>query len=207
MGSRNGREARITIDGIDAVDEHVGTTTLNISQDSIQEFQVSVSSSDPSAGLSATGAINIITKRGGNDLHGSAFLFGRGSDYAARPELRHDQAGLRSQAVRQQSRRTARSRTGCSGSPTSRRRRRTRRSASARPYCPQPDVVHGAIRCAVHDGARPTGAVSQSNDLFVRWSRDDNDSLGNFGGNRLPSSGNVNCQHDQSGRSWAWTPC
>src|SRR5262249_2907282 len=31
FGSRNGREARITIDGIDAVDEHVGTTTLNIS--------------------------------------------------------------------------------------------------------------------------------------------------------------------------------
>ena len=79
IGSRNGREARITIDGVDAVDEHVGTTTLNISQDSIQEFQVSVSSSDPSAGLSATGAINIITKRGGNDLHGSGFVFGRGS--------------------------------------------------------------------------------------------------------------------------------
>ncbi len=45
------------------------------------------SSSDPSAGLSATGAINIITKRGSNDLHGSGFLFGRGSDYAARPSF------------------------------------------------------------------------------------------------------------------------
>ncbi|PYQ41088.1 MAG: hypothetical protein DMF77_16865 [Acidobacteria bacterium] len=53
VGSRNGREARITIDGVDAVDEHVGTTTINISQDGIQEFQVSVSSADPSAGLSA----------------------------------------------------------------------------------------------------------------------------------------------------------
>lgn len=37
IGGRNGREARITIDGVDAVDEHVGTTTINISQDSIQE--------------------------------------------------------------------------------------------------------------------------------------------------------------------------
>jgi hypothetical protein len=87
LGSRSGREARITIDGVDAVDEHVGTTTLNISQDTIQEFQVSVSSSDPSAGLSATGAINIITKRGGNELNGSAFVFGRGSNYAARPSF------------------------------------------------------------------------------------------------------------------------
>jgi hypothetical protein len=34
--------------------------------------------------------------------------------------------------------------------------------------------------------------VSSKNDVFVRWSRDDNSSLGNFGGNRLPSSGNVN---------------
>src|SRR6266542_3365230 len=87
MGSRNGREARITIDGIDAVDEHVGTTTINISQDGIQEFQVSVSSADPSAGLSATGAINIITKRGSNDLHGGAFLFDRSAGMAARPSF------------------------------------------------------------------------------------------------------------------------
>src|SRR4029079_5362594 len=87
IGSRNGREARITLDGVDAVDEHVGTTTLNISQDGIQEFQVSTSSSDPSAGLSATGSINVITKRGSNDLHGSGFFFGRGSDFAARPSF------------------------------------------------------------------------------------------------------------------------
>ena len=87
IGSRNGREARITIDGVDAVDEHVGTTTLNISQDGIQEFQVSTSSSDPSAGLSATGSINVITKRGSNDLHGSGFLFGRSADFAARPSF------------------------------------------------------------------------------------------------------------------------
>src|SRR5262249_45170609 len=31
VGSRNGREARITVDGVDVVDEHVGTTTINIS--------------------------------------------------------------------------------------------------------------------------------------------------------------------------------
>ena len=55
IGGRSGRETRITIDGIDAVDEHVGTTTLNLSQESIQEFQVSTSSSDASTGLSATG--------------------------------------------------------------------------------------------------------------------------------------------------------
>ncbi len=46
IGGRSGRETRITIDGIDAVDEHVGTTTLNLSQEAIQELQVSTSGSD-----------------------------------------------------------------------------------------------------------------------------------------------------------------
>src|SRR5213078_2291671 len=84
IGGRSGREARITIDGIDAVDEHVGTTTLNLSQEAIQEFQVSTSSSDVSTGLSATGGVNIVTKRGSNTYHGSAFAYGRGSNMAAR---------------------------------------------------------------------------------------------------------------------------
>src|SRR5262249_6856182 len=34
--------------------------------------------------------------------------------------------------------------------------------------------------------------VSQNQHGVVRYSRDHNESLGNFGGNRLPSSGNVN---------------
>ncbi|HKA02605.1 MAG TPA: TonB-dependent receptor, partial [Candidatus Solibacter sp.] len=84
IGGRSGRETRITIDGIDAVDEHVGTTTLNLTQESIQEFQVSTSSSDASTGLSATGGVNIVTKRGSNSYHGSAFAYGRGSSMAAR---------------------------------------------------------------------------------------------------------------------------
>src|SRR5215813_5029921 len=84
IGGRSGRETRITIDGIDAVDEHVGTTTLNLTQESIQEFQVSTSSSDSSTGLSATGGVNIVTRRGTNNYHGSAFAYGRGSNMAAR---------------------------------------------------------------------------------------------------------------------------
>jgi hypothetical protein len=101
IGGRSGRETRITIDGIDAVDEHVGTTTLNLSQESIQEFQVSTSSSDASSGLSATGGVNIITKRGSNAFHGGAFAFGRGSSMAARtsfaptqPDFDREQWGL-----------------------------------------------------------------------------------------------------------------
>src|SRR5262249_59502775 len=34
--------------------------------------------------------------------------------------------------------------------------------------------------------------VSQKQDFFFRWSRDENANFGGFGGNRLPSGGNVN---------------
>ena len=108
LGGRLGREARITIDGVDAVDEHVGTTTINISQDSIREFQLSSSSTDSSTGLSGTGAVNVITRRGSQEIHGSAFAFGRSSRFAARPGLGPHQAGFRPRAVGPQCRRTVR---------------------------------------------------------------------------------------------------
>jgi hypothetical protein len=193
VGSRSGREARITIDGIDAVDEHVGTTTLNISQDSIQEFQVSVSSSDASAGLSATGAINIITRRGSNDLHGSGFLFGRGSTYAARPSF----AATKPDFDREQFGANA-------GGPAAKDRlfwfvnvEKTRENSAiglSTPYFPNLtsyqapfDLLSSTVRADWH--------VSPTHELFVRWSRDDNSSFGNFGGNRLPSSGNINANN------------
>jgi hypothetical protein len=190
VGSRNGREARITIDGVDAVDEHVGTTTLNISQDGIQEFQVSTSSSDPSAGLSATGAINIITKRGSNELHGSGFLFGRGSGYAARPSF----AATKPDFDREQF-------GGSVGGPAVKNSifwfanvERTNENSAigiSTPYVPTLTSYKAPFH-ALSSTLRGDWRASQSNDLFVRWSRDDNESLGNFGGNRLPSSGNVN---------------
>ena len=190
VGSRNGREARITIDGVDAVDEHVGTTTLNISQDGIQEFQVSTSSSDPSAGLSATGAINIITKRGSNDLHGTGFLFGRSSSFAARPSFAETKPDFDREQYG-----------GSLGGPAIKNElfwfaniEKTNENSAigiATPYFPSL-TSYKAPFDLLSNTIRSDWRFSQNNDLFVRWSRDDNESLGNFGGNRLPSSGNVN---------------
>src|SRR5262249_16720580 len=58
------------------------------SNESIQEFQVSRSSLDPSTDLTSSGAINIITRSGGNQFHGSGFSFFRNESYAA--DLRVD---------------------------------------------------------------------------------------------------------------------
>ena len=70
------------MDGLDISDEVVGSTTLNLSQDAIQEFQISRSTLDASTGLSGAGSVNIVTKSGGNKIHGDGFLFLR-TDYGA----------------------------------------------------------------------------------------------------------------------------
>src|SRR5256714_2609206 len=77
FGGRFGRTARIEVDGIDISDETVGTTTQNIPQGAIQEFQVSQSTLDLSTELTSSGAVNVVTKSGTNTLHGDAFYLFR----------------------------------------------------------------------------------------------------------------------------------
>ncbi|MBZ5515494.1 MAG: carboxypeptidase regulatory-like domain-containing protein [Acidobacteriia bacterium] len=84
INASSGRTTRVTLDGVDVSDEAVGTTTLNISQDAIQEFQISRSSLDVSTDLSDMGAVNVVTKSGSNEVHGDAFFFMRSDAWAAR---------------------------------------------------------------------------------------------------------------------------
>jgi hypothetical protein len=73
FGGRFGRTARIEVDGVDISDETVGTTTQNIPQVALQEFQISQSSLDPSTELTSSGAVNVVTRSGSNGFHGEAF--------------------------------------------------------------------------------------------------------------------------------------
>jgi carboxypeptidase family protein len=83
FGGRFGRTARIEVDGIDVSDEIFGTTTMNIPASGIQEFQLSQSSQDLSTELTTSGAVNVTTRSGTNDIHGEAFGFLRDSSLAA----------------------------------------------------------------------------------------------------------------------------
>jgi hypothetical protein len=83
IGGRSGRSTRIQVDGVDITDETVGTTTANISNETIQEFQVSRSTLDASTDLTSSGSVNIVTRSGGNEIHGSGFFFFRNQDLAA----------------------------------------------------------------------------------------------------------------------------
>ena len=80
---RFGRTARIEVDGVDISDETVGTTTQNIPASAIQEFNLSQSSLDLSTELTSSGAVNVTTRSGSNNIHGEAFGLFRGNQAAA----------------------------------------------------------------------------------------------------------------------------
>jgi hypothetical protein len=83
VGGRSGRATRIQVDGVDITDETVGTTVMNLTNESVQEFGIQQSSLDVSTDLTSSGAVNILTKSGTNTLHGSGFGFFRRSEFAA----------------------------------------------------------------------------------------------------------------------------
>lgn len=68
-----GRNARLSLDGQDISDETVGTTVLNVTQGSIQEFQVGRSDLDLSNEITSSGSIIVSTRSGTNHYHGMAF--------------------------------------------------------------------------------------------------------------------------------------
>jgi hypothetical protein len=81
---------RITVDGASVTDAINGGTQQNFSQEVVQEFQLSSTNFDLSTGIGAGGAINVVTRSGGNDFHGSAFFFYRDHNLSAFPLLAHE---------------------------------------------------------------------------------------------------------------------
>ncbi len=85
VSGRSGTATRVQVDGIDVTDETVGTTVANFSIEGVQEFQLTRSSLDPSTSLTSSGAVNIISKGGGNEIHGSGFFDYFNEGMRARP--------------------------------------------------------------------------------------------------------------------------
>ncbi len=83
----SGVGARLTMDGGVINDEMEGGTSMNFSQEVVQEFQLSTLNFDASTGIAASGAVNIITRSGTNQFHGSVYYFYRDHNIAANPSL------------------------------------------------------------------------------------------------------------------------
>jgi hypothetical protein len=79
----NGRGNNVTLDGGEANDD-AGAVRPTISQDAVQEFQVNRSNYSAEFGGASGGVINIVSKSGTNELHGSAYGFFRDEIFDAR---------------------------------------------------------------------------------------------------------------------------
>jgi hypothetical protein len=91
LGSSSANNSvRITVDGATVQDSITGGTQQNFSQEVVQEFQLSSANFDLSTGIGAGGAINVVTRSGGNDFHGSVFFFYRDHNLSAFPLLTHE---------------------------------------------------------------------------------------------------------------------
>ncbi len=85
--SFNGQSARqniINVDGLDNNDYSSGTVRATFSQEAVQEYQIISDSYSAEFGRALGGVVNIITKGGSNEFHGSNFLFIRNDETSAR---------------------------------------------------------------------------------------------------------------------------
>jgi hypothetical protein len=79
----NGRGNNVTVDGGEANDD-TGGVRLNVSQDVVQEFEISRSNYSAELGSASGASVNIVTKSGTNELHGSLYGFFRNDAMDAR---------------------------------------------------------------------------------------------------------------------------
>jgi hypothetical protein len=103
--SVNGQDETLNnwvVDGVDDNERVIGTVGAKPSIEGIQEITVETNSYAPEAGRTAGGVINIVTKAGANQFHGSVYEYFRNDIFDGRnyfqttgpkPELRQNQYG------------------------------------------------------------------------------------------------------------------
>jgi Carboxypeptidase regulatory-like domain/TonB dependent receptor-like, beta-barrel len=83
FGGQRARSNAVNVDGMDAVDNGVNGIRSTLSQEGVQEFQIITNGYEAEYGRASGGVVNIITKSGTNDFHGSVFGYLRNRDFQA----------------------------------------------------------------------------------------------------------------------------
>lgn len=75
VNGSNGRNVNVTVNGIDDKDNTVGGPVMQLPLEAVEEFNISTQRFSAVNGRSEGAAVNVITKAGTNNYHGSAYLF------------------------------------------------------------------------------------------------------------------------------------
>jgi hypothetical protein len=175
-------ETRVSVDGATVRDWINGGTSQNFSKETVQEFQISTFGFDVSTGTTGAGAINVMTRQGGNNVHGSMFFYYRDSDLDAYPALSRDLLDPSPHFARRQS--------GFSlGGPIERNRffwftnyEHNNQDgvfavANNHPVFSKLDVVHPSSLNFNLFNQRFDASINNKHSAFVRWSSDRNDTM------------------------------
>lgn len=101
IGGQRGRSTQVNVDGADFTDNSVNASRSTVSQEAVQEYQVSTNSYTAEFGRATGGVVNVVTKRGTNQFTGNVFGFIRDKSIQSRnafspvdkPDFRRTQYG------------------------------------------------------------------------------------------------------------------
>ncbi|MDZ4798877.1 MAG: carboxypeptidase regulatory-like domain-containing protein [Bryobacteraceae bacterium] len=191
----------ITVDGGNVRNAINGGTAQNFSQEVVEEFQISSANFDLSTGIAAGGAVNIVSRSGGNQYHGSGYFFFRDHNMSAYPALRRDPFNPDPFFARRQS--------GFWLSGPIKKDKlfffvNLEKNNQDSVVTVQPPSTYFASLAgnysSPYDGLQPSVKfdyrITEKHNLFLRYSHDGNKSFGPRGGANLPSNWLVN-------RNWA----
>lgn len=75
IGGQRGRSTLVQVDGADFTDNSINAARSTVSQEAVQEYQVTTNSYLPEFGRATGGIVNVVTKSGTNDFSGNVFGF------------------------------------------------------------------------------------------------------------------------------------
>lgn len=195
---------RITVDGGSVLDPVTGGAAQNFSTETIQEFQISTFNFDLSTGVTSVGSVNIVSRTGSNDFHGNGFIFFRDHSFSALPTFFRPDANFDPFFRRYQY-------GGSVGGPIKKDRafffanvEKLKQDSAISTFITGAPALQSFSNTftSPYDGillnVRGDIKISDKNNLFSRYSFDNNDAFAPVESNRMPSNWRANKNNDHN---------